>query len=310
MTQFLAKERHTWRSVVHSQQWTNSLETHAQSLMSLDVRFITTEHILRVLTPFWETKTETASRVRQRIEAVLAWAIAAKHRSSDKCARWGGHLEFLLANPTDLKKARGIKRQPSIPYAELPAFMTKLRQREGVAALALEFLTLTAVRTADVMACKRADIDLKERAWRIASFSKTAAEHIVPLSSQALAVIGKAEDLTADTGSNLLFPRLNGQAIRKSAMWSEMAAILGDGVASPHGQRSAFRSWCQDADGVSREVAEAALGHKVYGAVEAAYARGDQLTKRRVLMQRWADFLAKSPSGDVIVPLRRGRKSI
>jgi integrase len=263
---------------------------------------------LRVLSPIWTTKIVTADRVRNRIENILAWSITAGHRRADNCARWAGHLEHLLASPADLRKAKGVRAQPSVPYQELSKVMVKLRARGTMAALAAEFLTLTAVRTADVLTAKRADLDHKDRVWRIKSFSKSGLPLDVPLSTRAYDIVQQAELLAADAGSPFLFTRLNGQSLAKAAMHKEIVNIVGTGKGSPHGMRSSFRSWCQDIDGISRETAERSLGHKVHDTVEGAYARGDQLVKRRALLQRWADYLAAPVSHDVL-PMQRRRQA-
>jgi integrase len=212
---YIQRHRAAWKSNVHAKQWAATLAAYASPVIGkLPVSNIETQHIMKVLDPIWAEKTATANRVRGRIESVLGWAATSGFRKGKNGedvanpARWKGHLDQLLPAPG---KVRKVEHQRALPYAEMPEFMAQLRGREGIAALALEFCILTAVRTADVRRAKLADIDLKARMWTIPVFSKTHREHRVPLSDAALAVIEKVGAIVQAIGgtvgkSESLFP--------------------------------------------------------------------------------------------------------
>jgi integrase len=173
---YIRQHRAGWKNPVHAAQWVSTLRTYVSpELGRLSVAEIDTAHVRKVLDPIWHDKPETASRVRSRIEAVLAWSIVSGYRAGDNPARWRGHLDKMYPAKA---KLRPVRHQKALPYAEMPGFMTELRQRSGVAALALEFAVLTCVRTADVRNAKRADIDLQSKTWIIPALSKTAKEHL------------------------------------------------------------------------------------------------------------------------------------
>jgi integrase len=287
-----------WRNAKHASQWTSTLTTYAYpKLGGLDVKSVDTEAVLDVLRPIWTTKTETASRVRQRIEAVLDYATATKARTGENPARWKGHLDHLLAKPS---KVRRVKHHPAMPWQDAPGFMVELGKREGEAAKALAFTVLTAARSGEVRGMRWREIDLEARVWTVpAGRIKGEREHRVPLQDAAIALLG-------DVGEpdELVFA---GAKAGKPLSDMSLSAVLrrmkiDPEVATVHGFRSTFRDWAGETTAHSREVIESALAHKLKDKAEAAYARGDLFAKRRRLMQDWVDYLASPPAAVLKLP--------
>lgn len=280
-----------WRNAKHATQWTNTLKTYAYpKLGSLEVKTVDTEAVLDVLRPIWTTKTETASRVRQRIEAVLDYAGATKARTGENPARWKGHLDHLLAKPS---KVRRVKHHPAMPWQDAPAFMVELGKREGEAAKALAFTVLTAARSGEVRGMRWRELDLEAKLWTVpAGRIKGEREHRVPLQDAAIALLsdpGEPDDLVfagAKAGKPLSDMSLSA-VLRRMKIDPEVATV--------HGFRSTFRDWAGETTAHPREVIESALAHKLKDKAEAAYARGDLFAKRRKLMQDWAEYLAAPP---------------
>lgn len=285
--EYIAQQRPGWKNPVHAAQWSATLKAYASAKIGrMSVADIDTPHVLSVLNPIWNSKPETAKRVRGRIEAVLGWATAQSFRKDEKGhdkpnpARWVGHLQNVLPSPS---KVRKVKPQPALPYVEMPAFMALLRQREGMAALALEFTILTAVRTSDVVNAKRIHIDRAKRMWVIPEFTKSGEEHRVPLSKPALTVLDKAEKIAGEIGgavadSAFLFPNdVTGAALSENAMLAVLMRMGRKGAMTTHGCRATFRTWAQEETNFPWQLCELALGHKVGDEVERAYARGDGL---------------------------------
>jgi integrase len=305
---YIRQHRAGWKSTIHAAQWVATLRDHVSPIIGrMSVADITTAHVMKVLEPIWTTKTETASRVRGRIEAVLGWATVSSLRTGENPARWRDHLDNLLTAPS---KVRAVKHQTALPYAEMPVFMAELRQRDGIAALALEFTILTCVRTADVRNARCADIDRSARVWLIPEFSKTGQEHRVPLSTAALAVFDKAQGIATEIGgsvgsSEFVFSNeVTGDRLSENAMLAVLDRMGRKGVMTTHGCRSTFRTWAQEKTNFPWELAEMSLGHKVGSKVERAYARGDALKKRVAIMQAWADFCARPQQAGKVIPLQ------
>lgn len=282
-----------FRNEKHRWQWKHTLEVYAAKLRPIPIGEVSTENVLEVLQPLWQTKQETASRLRGRIERVLDAAKAKGLRSGENPARWRGHLDNLL--PRRQKLQRG--HHPAMPYADVPAFVAELRKREAVAALMLEFTILTAARSGEVVGARWEEIDRKAKIWTIpAARMKAGKEHRVPLSDRALAILDAAEAIKREDG--FLFP-----GPRKGKPHSNMAmlALLQKRMDLPsvtvHGFRSSFRDWAGERTAFPREVAEAALAHVVGDEVERAYRRGDALEKRRKLMLAWEGFLGSAAKG-------------
>jgi integrase len=256
------------------------------------VDLIDTAAVLSVLQPVWARIPETASRLRGRIEAVLDFAKAHKLRSGENPASWRGNLALILPKRQKLSRLH----HKAMPYAEVPAFIGKLREVESIHALALEFLILTASRADEVLGATWDEIDFGARLWTIpASRMKAGLSHRVSLSARAMEIVERmAEIRTGD----LVFA---GQRRRRPLAGTTLAALVPGATA--HGFRSAFRDWCGEETNFPREIAEAALAHATGGAVEQAYRRRDALEKRRGLMESWSAFCGPGAAGNVF-PMR------
>ncbi|MPZ47018.1 MAG: tyrosine-type recombinase/integrase [Betaproteobacteria bacterium] len=292
-----------WRNPKHAEQWTATLNTYASPVFgSLPVAAVDTGLVMKVLEPIWYTKTETATRLRGRIENVLGWATVRGYRSGDNPARWRGHLDKLLPMRSKVQK---VKHHAAMPYAELPAFMAQLRTREGVAPSALQFIILTAARVSEAVNAQWGEIDFEARVWTVpAERMKAGREHRVPLTKEAGAVLKRLQDKKQ---SDYIFPGWKiGQPLTGAACL-ELLDEMGHAELTTHGFRSTFRDWCAEQTNFPRELAEAALAHALKDKVEAAYQRGDLLERRRKLMEAWAAYCNKLP-GDV-VQLHGGRRT-
>jgi integrase len=295
---YLVAHRAEW-SPKHAKQWQQTLTQYAApELGKLLVSDITTGHIVRVLEPIWPTV--NAERLRGRIESVLDFAAVRGFRQQgDNPARWRGCLDHLLAKPS---RSRKRAHHAALPYAELPAFMAKLRAQAGAPARALEFCILTAARTNEVRRATPAEIDHAAKVWAVpANRTKTRKEHRVPLCKRALALGGMGDGA-------YLFPGQTARSIDSMAM-RRMLERLGYAHVSVHGMRSTFRDWAAERTNYPNHVVEMALAHAIGNAVEASYRRGDLFDKRRALMDAWADFCATPPtkSADKVVPLRQAQ---
>jgi integrase len=278
----------TWSNAKHSWQWDRSLEMYASPYFGhLPVDQVNTTLVVQALEPIWQTRTETASRVRGRIEKILSWAIVRGYRNGPNPAVWRGHLDMLLAAPSKIQR---VQHQPAMPYQEVAAFITELKDKTGMAAQALQFLILTATRTSEVIAASWDEID--GNVWTIpAERMKARRPHRVPLSGAAVALL---DGLPSRNG--WLFPSIqHSKHISNRAMLMLMRGMeygvegkRGNYVT--HGFRSSFRDWCAEQTNYPRELAESALAHVLTDKTEAAYQRGDMLEKRSKLMQAWADY--------------------
>ncbi len=288
---YIAAHRGGWKNAKHVSQWENTLSTYATPVVgALPVAEVDTALVVKVLSPIWQGKTETATRLRGRIEKILDFATVSGHRQGENPARWRGHLDKLLANPN---KVARVKHHPALPWQEMGALMAELRAREGIAARALEFSILTAARSGEVRGATWDEIDLTVGLWTIpAERMKAQKEHRVPLSKPVLTLLEAMPRFGV-----LVFP---GQ--RKGAGLSDMSltAVLRRmkrNEITVHGFRSTFRDWCSEsvANSFPREVCEHALAHSLPDKVEAAYRRGDLLEKRVMLMEAWADYCGTPP---------------
>ena len=280
----------------HRAQWRSTLETYAFPIIgSLPVAEIDTPLVLKVLRPLWERAPETASRLRGRIERVLAWATAQEYRQGDNPARWRGHLADMF--PVRPK----VKHHAALPYEELPAFMARLRGRDSISARALEFTVLTTVRTSEAIGARWDEIDLESKLWVIpAERMKADRPHRVPLSDRAV------EILTALPRDTFLFPgSRRGKPLSNMAMLELLRGVDGNGY-TVHGFRSTFSDWARDRTAYSRDVIELALAHKIKDKAEAAYRRKDALEKRRRLMVEWGRYCNLPPVAGEVVGLRHG----
>ena len=298
--EFLLAKSAEWRNDKHREQWKMTLNEYAAPLKNLRVDEVDTEAIVGVLRIVWTTKPETASRLRGRIERVLDAAKAKGQRHGENPARWRGHLDNLL--PRRQKLSRG--HHAAMPYGEVPAFINQLHSHDGVAARALEFLILTAARTGEVLGATWAEVDLDRAIWTVpAKRMKAAREHRVPLCARAIEILALLAPLTKDDPSQPIFPGQKGRGLSSMALLMQLRRMKAEVTA--HGFRSSFRDWAGEASTFPREVAEAALAHRVGDAVELAYRRGDALQKRRKLMDAWAGFCMSTKTTGGVVQLAR-----
>lgn len=287
-TEYIKSKSSEWKNAKHRQQWENTLTVYASPHIGrMLVGDIELPHVLSCLKPIWTTKNETASRLRGRIESVLDWARVHGYRSKDNPARWKGHLDKVLAAPMKIQK---VQHHPAVPIDDMPAFMAKLRTREGTAARALEFVILTAARSGEVRGATWAEFDLQEGIWKVPpQRMKAGREHRVPLGAAALAVLLERQKGQPNAKpTDLVFPGLKGHALSDMSLTAVMRRMEVQGV--PHGFRSTFRDWAGDRTSFPRDLAEQALAHVLENKTEEAYRRGDALERRREMMSKWADF--------------------
>jgi integrase len=297
---FIEDKGEEWRNPKHRQQWTNTLKTYADpKLGALLVRDISLAHVLEVIEPIWKSKTETATRVRGRIEAVLDWATVRGYRSGDNPARWKGHLEQLLPKPSKVSK---VVHHGAVDVDDVASFAVALRQVPGMGSRALEFVMLTAARSGEVRGARWSEIDREAKLWTVpAERMKAHVEHRVPLSTQALKLLDAIPKID---GSDMVFPGKGGKPLSDMTLSAVMRRMGLDAV--PHGLRSTFRDWASERTNFPRELAEMALAHTIESKVEAAYRRGDLLAKRLKMMQAWGDF-CETPvaKGNVVAHARK-----
>jgi integrase len=302
-TQYMAAHEDSWRSARHRAQWVESLTSYAYPVLGvLPVADIDIGHVMAVIEPLWKTKTETANRVRQRIELVLHWAATRKYRHGDNPARWRGHIENLLPKRSKVQK---VVHHPAMRYGELGAFMIALRQCASISAKALEFTILVAGRTGEVLNARWDDIDLAGRIWTVPpDRMKAGREHRVPLSDAAMSVLEEMMPLRRDGG--LVFPGRGIGSPLSHASLRHVLRQLGRSDVTPHGFRSTFKDWATERTNYANEVSEMAIAHAVGSKVELAYRRGDLFEKRRRLMADWATFCATLPAAvtDNVLQLR------
>jgi integrase len=288
-------------------QWEATLSTHAAPLMPLPVQLIDTALVLKVLEPIWTTRPETASRLRGRIENVLDFAKVRDFRGGENPARWRGHLDKLLPARSRVCE---VKHHSALPYAELPAFLARLREQEGVAARALEFTILTAARTGESMGATWGEINWGEKLWTIAGTRmKGGREHRVPLCDRALTILRemKPADDIANAAEQFVFAGAKSGRPLSNMAFLMLLRRMGRADLTAHGFRSSFRDWAAERTNFPSEVAEMALSHVVGNKVEAAYRRGDLFDKRRRLMGAWAEYLAMPRAAGTVVQIHAGK---
>jgi integrase len=277
-------KRQEFRNAKHTAQWEMTLSTYVSPIIgALSVADIETAHIMKVLEPIWATKTETATRIRQRIEKVFDWCQARGYRTAENPARWDGHLKELLPQPA---KIRRVKHFAAVPYHALPAFFSRLQHHKGISARALQFAILTAGRSGEVRGARWSEFDLTDKVWTIpAERMKAKKEHRVPLSDAAIVLLA---GLPSFNGTGLVFCTHRGGALTDTAMLMIMRRMQVDAV--PHGFRASFKTWSSECTAFHRDVIEASLAHSLDSKVEEAYQRGDMLMKRRALLRDWAVY--------------------
>jgi integrase len=296
---YIEAHRDGWKNDKHKAQWKNTLETYAMPTMgALPVSAIDVTLVSAVLEPIWKTKTETARRVRQRIETILDWATTRCYREGENPARWRGHLENLFSS-----KVGKVEHHSALPYAELPAFMSSVKAQEGLGALALRFTILTAVRTGETIGALWPEIDMDKAVWTVpGSRTKTGRDHRVPLSKPALAILRTQHQATG--GKGFVFPGARPKRPLSNMAMLETLRRMKRHDLTVHGFRSTFRDWAEEQTNFPGSVAEAALGHIVGDKTEAAYRRGDLFEKRRKLMAAWAQYATTSADVGKVINLR------
>jgi integrase len=281
---FIAVKEKEWKNAKHGEQWRTTLATYADPVIGrLLVRHVQQAHILKILEPIWITKTETASRLRGRIENVLDYANARGYRHGDNPARWRGHLDKILATPSKVAK---VEHHPALDYADIGAFMVELRKQPGLGARALEFAIITAARSGEVRGARWAEVDLDKAVWTIPEQRmKAGREHRIPLSDTAMELL---RTLPCVDDCELLFPNTKGTVLSDMTLTAVLRRM--GKLVTAHGFRSTFRDWAGETTAYPREVIEHALAHQLQDKAEAAYARGTLFDKRRHLMADWARF--------------------
>lgn len=287
-TQYIDAHRSGWKNAKHADQWKNTLKMYAaEHIGAMDVAQIETEHILRVIQPIWSTKTETATRIRGRMEKILDWCSVRGYRTELNPARWKGNLEALLPPAARVQK-RG--HFAALPFIELPCFMDNLKSAAGTAARALEFAILTAARSGEVRGARWEEMDFAENLWIVpAERMKMGREHRVPLSDRAVAILQEM----SPQGAGLIFQGNNKKGEPQPLSDMSLSAVLRRMKRTDitvHGFRSTFRDWVSETTDHSADVAEMALAHTIRNKVESAYRRGDLMDKRRALMNEWTKY--------------------
>src|SRR5262252_1858660 len=337
-TQYMKAREAGWRDAKHRQQWHNTLSTYAYPAVGkLLVGAIDTDLVMKILTPIWADKNETASRVRGRIEKILDWAKVNKHRSGDNPARWLGHLDHLLPPRSRVHK---IEHHPALPYEHIPDFMAHLRAQEGLAAKALEFVVLTAARSGEARGLPwNGEINAADKVWTVPPLRmKGESEHRVPLTAPALAILeymrevrqndfvfpgDRADDPLSDMALTEVIRRMN-EAREKAGLPLWVDPKQGNREIVPHGFRSTFKDWATDwapspseiveaakrgelIEAFPRDMIEVALAHRLDSKTEEAYRRTDMFKKRRRMMDEWARYCG-SPAAkrvaDNVVPIQ------
>ncbi len=283
---YISSHSVAWKNLKHIRQWTSTLETYVYPhIGELSVSDVDIGLVLKVLEPIWNEKSETASRIRGRMESILDWATARKYREGENPARWKGNLDTLLPARNKVQK---VKHHKALHYAEIESFMSDLRKQDGIAALGLELLILTATRTGEVIEAKWSEFDLQNALWVIPDKRmKAGKEHRVPLSDDALNVLRKLQEIQQ---SEYLLAGQGGKGHLSNMAFLQLLKRMGHKGVTAHGFRSTFKDWATERTNYPNEVSEMALAHTVGSKVEAAYRRGDLFVKRVRIMRDWGMF--------------------
>jgi integrase len=292
---YIASKSKEFANKKHIEQWRSTIENYASPVIGkLPVETIELAHIVKVLEPIWESKTETASRLRGRIESVLAWATVSGFRHGDNPARWRGNLSVALPAPNKIAK---VRHYAALPWQTVPDFMVELRKQNGISARAFEFAILTAARSGEVRGATWSEIDFNMKVWTVPAVRMKAGKaHRVPLSDAAVNLLNA---LPRFDGVPHVFASPRGGQL-SDVILSKITRTMGvDAV--PHGFRSSFKDWCRSSTSYADEVSELALAHVNSDQTRAAYARDELLPKRALLMRDWAKFLSlPKAKGDVV----------
>lgn len=294
-TQWVANNQSAWTNQKHANQWLYTLRDFAFPIIgNKQLEDIDENDVLKILQPIWLNKTETASRLRGRLERIFSAARFQKLRNGINPAAWKGHLDAVLPSPKAVKRQRGEKHHKALPYRQLPEFIKQLREQDGLSALALEFLILNANRTSEVLLAKWQEID--EGLWVIpAQRMKSKKEHRVPLCKRSIEILVVARAITE--GHTYIFSKRE-KPMSNMSLSAVLKRMSID--ATVHGFRSVFRDWVAEETDFSPEVAEMALAHTIANKVEAAYRRGDLLERRKRLMEAWADYCESIPTNNIV----------
>ena len=301
---YIKAHRAGWKNAKHALQWESTLEAYVYPVFgNKHVRDITKTDVLAAIEPIWSTKNETASRVRNRIEMILSYAMQKELRPEGlNPARWRGNLDMALPR---LGKSVRVKHHAALGIDDMHSFMKRLADIQGMGGRALEFAILTAVRSGEVRGATWDEIDLKAGVWSIpAERMKSSRPHRAPLSAPAIKLL---KSLPTYEGVDLVFAGKEGKALSDMTLTAVLRRM--EVPATAHGFRSTFRDWAAERTAVPSEVAEMALAHAVGDQTEAAYRRGDLFDKRRELMTLWAKFI-ETPitSGNIRQLKKRGSK--
>lgn len=294
---YIDAHAHGWSNDKHVAQWRSTMKQYCSPVFgNLPVSAVDTGLVMQAIEPLWQTRTETASRVRGRVENILSWAIVRGYREGPNPALWRGHLSMLLPARSKVQK---VRHHPAMAYQDVAAFIAEIRDKQSISAKALQFTILTACRTKEIIGARREEID--GNIWTIPpERMKATREHRVPLSEQALELL---DSLPVTEG--WLFPSIRyNKPISNMAMLKFLKTDMQRPGLTVHGFRSSFRDWCAEQTNYPRELAESALAHVLQDKTEAAYQRGDMLEKRRRLMQAWADYCSRVQAAADVVAIR------
>jgi integrase len=297
---FIDSHEASWTNATHRRQWRVSLEQHVYpALGSVQADKIDTALVMKAIEPIWRKRNTTAARLRTRIESILDWAKTMGCRTGENPARWRGHLENLLPKP---KRVHRIKHFVALPYMDIGAFLEKLRYRDSDQSRLLQFLILTGARSGEATHATWDEIDLEAKTWTIpATRMKAKADHRVPLSEDALAILEKMKE---SRQGDYVFPSWRqGRPMSHRTIRVLAQEIAADDAITVHGFRSTFRDWAAERTNFPREIAEKALAHAIGDETERAYQRGDLFEKRRRLMDAWAQFCSTPVADNTVVPI-------
>jgi len=304
---YMADRLKRLRSEVHRHQWRQTLVDYAYPIIGqMPVNEIETNDVLAVLKPIWETKCETAARLRGRIERILARVTVEGLRRGANPATWRGHLQEALPARSEVQP---VKHFRAMDFQDVPAFMVELGQIDTIGAASLRFLILTTARTAEVTGARWNEIDWNERTWTVpAARTKANRDHVVPLSTGALAVLREVEPLQ-NSADDFIFPGRDGAGQSCMTLLTLLQRRMNRATVTTHGFRSAFRDWCGDEADIPRDLAEASLAHVIKNTTERAYRRKTAVERRRGVMQKWCDYILPPAPPEVvnIEEARRGR---
>jgi len=287
---YMAAHEPSWKNAKHRAQWRSTLKTYLYPKFGgVAVASITTEMVLDAIQPIWHAMPETASRVRGRIEVVIDWAKARGAYTGENPARWRGHLSNLLPKASKVAK---VEHHAALPFDEVPAFMSDLRERPGLSARALEFVILTAARTTEALGAEWSEFDLEKKIWTVPSIRmKAGKEHRVPLVPRVLDIL---KELQAVKQNEFVFPGQKPGRHLSNMCLLMLLRRMKRGDFTVHGFRSTFRDWAAETTSFPNFVVEMALAHAIGDGVEAAYRRGDLFEKRGKLMNAWAQFATRA----------------